>query len=176
MEQRKVLRVDGLEAVRKAVLEEIGALGGDAEALVAGGGAELGVGVGLGVHIVQHDQVSVQGAEPQVRLSLLRRPLRGQAVLYLGVHVADADADMPVVSGHPRRLHADIGGHAVDVHAVQVDAGPVRPDPLQQLFLVERLEEAPQVFLVDIAVGVPPAFSEEVRPPLFRRPLAFLGP
>ena len=83
---------------------------------------------------------------------------------------------MPVVRGGSRRFHPYIGGNAVDQQAIVENEDSALIDFSEQLLLVKRLDESLPVLLMDEAVGVLPAFGEEIRPAPLRRPLSFLHP
>ena len=177
VEQRQVLGMERLFAVLIGGLEPVVALLGEAEVVILPGRAELRIMPGLGVDEIEHEQVAVQGVEAQVGLPLLLRALRGHAVLDLGVHVADADDDVPVVAGAVGRLHADVGRDAVDHQAVIRDIDPVLPRDLgQQRLLVHRRGEALQILFIDIIGRVAPGLGEEVAALPLRLRLPALGP
>ena len=119
----------------------------------------MGVLTGFRIDEIEHDQVSVQSAQTQIRFSFLDSSLCIHLRFNLAIHIADAYDDMPVIHRRPGGFHAYIGRNVIDEQAIAKDECPMLLDFAQQLFLVERILETALIFFVNEGIRV-----------LFRKP------
>ena len=123
-----VVWIDRLQAVCIRLCEEVLSLLRDSQLIVVLGRPELGVVVACQIHVIQHEQVSVERAQAQVGFLLFRRALSGYAISHLGVDVVYPHDKVAVVAAGARGFKVYVRWRAVDHEAVLDDRHAVFVD------------------------------------------------